>query len=175
MAIADSELKKLIQNKNLIITPRPALESIEGVTIPLHLADEFIDITEIKGFIDPEQDNNDLFQKDTGVTVFYLEPGSLTLAMTNEVVTLPDWLVGRLDGRSRLARLGVSVHITAHRIDPGFHGNIVLEIFNCSRNTIRIEPGMEIGALLLDNITGTVDKCYAKESSTYKDQDGVRL
>ncbi|MRE70795.1 dCTP deaminase, partial [Escherichia coli] len=60
---------------------------------------------------------------------FYLHPGELALAVTLESVTLPDNVVGWLDGRSSLARLGLMVHVTAHRIDPGWHGHIVLEFF----------------------------------------------
>lgn len=51
---------------------------------------------------------------------FFLHPGELALAVTFESVTLPPDLVGWLDGRSSLARLGLMVHVTAHRIDPGW-------------------------------------------------------
>ncbi|WP_432763977.1 dCTP deaminase domain-containing protein, partial [Escherichia coli] len=55
------------------------------------------------------------------------QPGSIRCAVTLESVTLPADLVGWLDGRSSLARLGLMVHVTAHRIDPGWSGCIVLE------------------------------------------------
>lgn len=65
---------------------------------------------------------------------FFLHPGELALAVTRESITLPDDIVGWLDGRSSLARLGLMVHVTAHRIDPGWSGQIVLEfltVANC--------------------------------------------
>lgn len=64
---------------------------------------------------------------------FFLHPGELALAVTYESVTLPNDLVGWLDGRSSLARLGLMVHVTAHRIDPGWKGRIVLEFFNSGK------------------------------------------
>lgn len=66
----------------------------------------------------------------TRAKCLYLHPGELALAVTYESVTLPADLVGWLDGRSSLARLGLMVHVTAHRIDPGWSGRIVLEFFN---------------------------------------------
>ena len=64
---------------------------------------------------------------------FFLHPGELALAITYEKVTLPADIVGWLDGRSSLARLGLMVHVTAHRIDPGWSGNIVLEFYNSGK------------------------------------------
>ena len=58
---------------------------------------------------------------------------ALALAVTLESVTLPADLVGWLDGRSSLARLGLMVHVTAHRIDPGWSGCIVLEFYNSGK------------------------------------------
>lgn len=67
--------------------------------------------------------------------------------MTLESVTLPADLVGWLDGRSSLARLGLMVHVTAHRIDPGWSGCIVLEFYNSGKLPLALRPGMLIGAL----------------------------
>lgn len=72
---------------------------------------------------------------------FFLHPGELALAVTYESVTLPDDLVGWLDGRSSLARLGLMVHVTAHRIDPGWQGCIVLEFFNSGKLPLALRPG----------------------------------
>lgn len=76
--------------------------------------------------------------------------GELALAVTLESVTIPDDLVGWLDGRSSLARLGLMVHVTAHRIDPGWQGRIVLEFYNSGKLPLALRPGMLIGALSLN-------------------------
>lgn len=73
--------------------------------------------------------------------------------MTFESVTLPADLVGWLDGRSSLARLGLMVHVTAHRIDPGWSGRIVLEFFNAGKLPLALRPGMMIGALSFEPLT----------------------
>ncbi len=89
---------------------------------------------------------------------FYLHPGQLALAVTREAVTLPDNIVGWLDGRSSLARLGLMVHVTAHRIDPGWSGRIVLEFYNNGRLPLALRPGMPIGALSFEPMSGSADK-----------------
>ena len=91
---------------------------------------------------------------------FFLHPGELALAMTLESVTLPDNIVGWLDGRSSLARLGLMVHVTAHRIDPGWSGNIVLEFFNSGKLPLALKPGMKIGALSFEVLSGAAEKPY---------------
>lgn len=106
--------------------------------------------------------------------VFYLHPGELALAVTLESVTLPDNLVGWLDGRSSLARLGLMVHVTAHRIDPGWHGQIVLEFYNSGKLPLALRPGMVIGALSFEPLSGSADRPYNRRSDAkYKNQQGA--
>lgn len=105
---------------------------------------------------------------------FYLHPGELALAVTLESVTLPDNVVGWLDGRSSLARLGLMVHVTAHRIDPGWHGQIVLEFFNSGKLPLALRPGMVIGALSFEPMSGSADRPYnRRQDAKYKNQQGA--
>jgi dCTP deaminase len=102
---------------------------------------------------------------------FFLHPGELALAVTYESVTLPADVVGWLDGRSSLARLGLMVHVTAHRIDPGWQGKIVLEFFNSGKLPLALRPGMTIGALNFERLSSAVARPYnTRKSSKYKDQ-----
>jgi dCTP deaminase len=105
---------------------------------------------------------------------FFLRPGSLVLSSTFENITIPNNLVGWLDGRSSLARLGLMIHATAHRIDPGWEGNIVLEIFNAGKLTLVLRPKIKIAALSFEVLSQSVlhpynSRCKAK----YKSQNGV--
>ncbi len=94
--------------------------------------------------------------------------------MTLESVTLPDNLVGWLDGRSSLARLGLMVHVTAHRIDPGWHGQIVLEFYNSGKLPLALRPGMVIGALSFESLSGSADRPYnSRQDAKYKNQQGA--
>ena len=68
-----------------------------------------------------------------------IEPGGFALAQTLETVTMPNDLMGLVEGRSSLARVGLSVHLTAPKIDPGFGGMIALEIANAGPATVRLE------------------------------------
>ena len=71
------------------------------------------------------------------------------LASTYEVVTLPDDVAGRLEGKSSLGRLGLLTHSTAGFIDPGFSGHVTLELSNVATLPIKLWPGMKIGQLCL--------------------------
>ena len=78
-----------------------------------------------------------------------------------ETVGLPFHLAGRVEGRSRLARLGVGVHITAPKIDPGFHNRITLEIYNLGPWTIELTGGMRICTLLVEKLNRPAMAGYA--------------
>ena len=78
-----------------------------------------------------------------------LHPGEFVLASTYEVVTLPDDVAGRLEGKSSLGRLGLLTHSTAGWIDPGFSGHVTLELSNVATLPIKLWPGMKIGQLCL--------------------------
>lgn len=97
----------------------------------------------------------------------------MALAITAESITLPDDIVGWLDGRSSLARLGLMVHVTAHRIDPGWSGSIVLECFNSGKLPLALRPGMTICALNFETLSGPAARPYNKRASAkYRDQHG---
>ena len=105
---------------------------------------------------------------------FFLHPGELALAVTYESVTLPDNIVGWLDGRSSLARLGLMVHVTAHRIDPGWSGQIVLEFYNSGKLPLALRPKMKIAALNFETMSSSAVRPYNKrEDAKYKDQSGA--
>jgi dCTP deaminase len=80
---------------------------------------------------------------------FILHPGEFVLASTYEVITLPDDVAGRLEGKSSLGRLGLLTHSTAGWIDPGFSGHVTLELSNVATLPIKLWPGMKIGQLCL--------------------------
>jgi dCTP deaminase len=80
---------------------------------------------------------------------FVLDSGAFALASTVEHVYIPPWLVARLEGRSSLGRMGLLVHVTAGFIDPGFHGQITLELFNANPNPLVLHRRMTIAQLSL--------------------------
>ncbi len=105
---------------------------------------------------------------------FILHPGEFVLGSTFEVVTLPDEIAGRLEGKSSLGRLGLLTHSTAGFIDPGFTGHVTLELSNVATLPIMLHPGMKIGQLCLFRLSSPADHPYGSEKygSRYQGQRG---
>jgi dCTP deaminase len=126
--------------------------------------------------IDPSQQQDDLTSliEPKGDEPFVLHPGEFVLGSTLEVVTLPDDLAGRLEGKSSLGRLGLLTHSTAGFIDPGFTGHITLELSNVANLPIMLYPGMKIGQLCLFRLSSSAEHSYGSEryGSRYQGQRG---
>lgn len=86
---------------------------------------------------------------------YLLKPGELVLGMTVEKLTLAPNIAGSLEGRSRFARMGLMVHVTASFLQPGINGTRqVFEIFNASRNAIRLRSGVRIAQVVFERCEG---------------------
>jgi dCTP deaminase len=105
---------------------------------------------------------------------FILHPGEFVLASTFEVVTLPDDVAARLEGKSSLGRLGLLTHSTAGFIDPGFSGHVTLELSNVATLPIKLWPGMKIGQLCFFQLSSPAEHPYgsAGYGSRYQGQRG---
>jgi dCTP deaminase len=101
-----------------------------------------------------------------------LEPGEFLLGCTVERVCLPGDLAARVEGKSSLGRLGLAIHVTAGFIDPGFEGQITLEIANLAPWAVRLRPGMRIAQLCLLQMSSPVDKPYGTAGNRYQQQFG---
>jgi dCTP deaminase len=106
--------------------------------------------------------------------VFMLHPGEFVLGSTLERVTVPDDLVGRVEGKSSLGRLGLLIHSTAGFVDSGFDGHITLELANVASLPITIYPGMKIGQVSFMQMTTPAERPYGKgaKGSKYQGQRG---
>ncbi|WP_291378023.1 dCTP deaminase [Demequina sp.] len=105
---------------------------------------------------------------------FVLHPGEFVLGSTYESVTLPDDIAARLEGKSSLGRLGLLTHSTAGFIDPGFEGNVTLELSNTATLPINLWPGMKIGQLCFFQLSSPAEHPYGstKYGSRYRGQRG---
>lgn len=102
---------------------------------------------------------------------FYLHPGELALGITIESISLPNNIVGFIDGRSSLARLGLMVNITAHTIEAGWEGNITLEFANLGRVPLALYPRTRICALRFEQLSSPAECSYdQKPDSRYHRQ-----
>ena len=185
MRLCDTDIIKAINDERIVISPRPSDDAISGVTVDLTLGNKFrvfqahaapyIDLSGPKAQTEIALESimsDEIVIADD--KAFFLHPGELALAITHESITLPNDLVGWLDGRSSLARLGLMVHVTAHRIDPGWSGNIVLEFFNSGKLPLALKPQMKIGALSFEVMSGPAAKPYtSRVDAKYKNQAGA--
>ena len=126
--------------------------------------------------IDPSIEQEDLTRllETEGDEPFILHPGEFVLASTYEVITLPDDIAGRLEGKSSLGRLGLLTHSTAGFIDPGFSGHITLELSNVANLPVKLYPGMKIGQLCLIKLSSPAEHPYGSAiyASRYQGQRG---
>ena len=126
--------------------------------------------------IDPAQDQPDLTRlvEPEADEPFILHPGEFVLGSTYEVVTLPDDVAARLEGKSSLGRLGLLTHSTAGFIDPGFSGHVTLELSNVATLPIKLWPGMKIGQLCFFRLSSPSEHPYGsdKYGSRYQGQRG---
>jgi dCTP deaminase len=126
--------------------------------------------------IDPSTEQAELTREviAEGDEPFILHPGEFVLASTYEVITLPDDIAGRLEGKSSLGRLGLLTHSTAGFIDPGFSGHITLELSNVANLPVKLFPGMKIGQLCLLKLSSPAEHPYGSEKygSRYQGQRG---
>lgn len=185
MRLCDKDIYTYIQEGKIKIDPTPDYDQISGVTVDVRLSNKFrvfqdhaAPYIDLSGEKETVQKALDSVMSDE-ITIaenasFYLHPGELAIAVTHESITLPDNIVGWLDGRSSLARLGLMVHVTAHRIDPGWSGQIVLEFFNSGKLPLALKPKMKIGAISFEILSGSAEKPYnARTDAKYKGQTGA--
>ncbi|MBK5249770.1 MAG: dCTP deaminase [Actinomycetales bacterium] len=126
--------------------------------------------------IDPAQDQPDLtrlVEVDPDDS-FVLHPGEFVLGSTYELITLPDDVAARLEGKSSLGRLGLLTHSTAGFIDPGFSGHVTLELSNVATLPIILWPGMKIGQLCYFRLSSPAEHPYGSgaQGSRYQGQRG---
>ncbi len=184
MRLCDRDIEVYLDNGRLQIEPKPPQSRISGVSVDLRLGNRFHVFNDHAApYIDlsgPREEVDSSIRRIMGKEIqigvdeaFFLHPGELALAVTAESISLPDDLVGWLDGRSSLARLGLMVHVTAHRIDPGWSGPIVLECFNSGKLPLALRPGMTICAMNFETLSGPAARPYNKRSEAkYRDQKG---
>jgi len=125
-------------------------------------------------FIDVRVDQPDMTElvEIAGDEPFILHPGEFVLGSTLERVGLPDDLVARLDGKSSLGRLGLLIHSTAGFVDPGWEGNLTLELSNVANLPITLYDGMKIGQISFQRLSSPVEVGYgdARIGSKYRGQ-----
>ena len=176
MLLSDRDIKAEISTGRVKVEPFEG-QMIQPSSVDVRL-DRFFRVFENHKYsvIDPSIEQAELTRE---VAVdndeeFILHPGEFVLASTFEVITLPDDIAGRLEGKSSLGRLGLLTHSTAGFIDPGFSGHITLELSNVANLPVKLFPGMKIGQLCLIKLSSPAENPYgsALYGSRYQGQRG---
>ncbi|WP_329089587.1 MULTISPECIES: dCTP deaminase [unclassified Streptosporangium] len=176
MLLSDRDIAAEIEAGRVMIDPFQP-EMIQPSSVDIRL-DRYFRVFENHRYphIDPAVEQPDLtrmVEPDKGEP-FILHPGEFVLASTYEVVTLPDDIASRLEGKSSLGRLGLLTHSTAGFIDPGFSGHVTLELSNVATLPIKLWPGMKIGQLCMFRLSSPAEYPYGSEKygSRYQGQRG---
>jgi len=149
MVLSDTDIHKYIAQGKIKITPSLPPEQFGSCSVDFRLGHEFSVFEHSRHpFIDLK-DRTAIQELMRTITVppgehFILQPHEFALAITEETLELDDDVLGRLEGRSSLGRIGIIVHGTAGLFDPGWSGKATLELSNLGRMPVALYPGMRI-------------------------------
>ncbi len=181
MILSDRQIVEMLKTGKIVIEPlKDSTEQIGPSSVDLRLGPEFIVFRrEKKPYIDPWRDDPVEFTERVKVAEdepFIIHPGEFVLASTVEYIKIPADIVARVDGRSSLGRLGIIIHATAGFIDPGFEGNITLEITNINVMPIALYSGMRICQISFEDLSSPAERPYgSRAGSKYHGQRGPML
>ena len=179
MILSDRDIKKALLTGRIAISPALNLEEQLGsCSVDLRLGNAFrVFEHSKKPYIDPSKKDysnditSEIILKDG--EQFIMQPGDFVLAVTLEHVKIAPDLMGRLEGRSSLGRLGIVVHSTASTFDPGWDGKPVLELGNLGRMAVALTVGMRVCAMGFEELSTPADVPYGKKKNAkYKIQEG---
>src|SRR6188472_3744732 len=164
--LSDVHIREALESGRIVINPAPDLAAQLGsVSIDFRLGTTFMVFEHSRhSFIDPrspisigEAMRTIEVQSDEP---FIMQPGDFALASTIETLELPDDLLGRLEGRSSIARLGITVHSTAAVFEPGWIGTATMELSNLGRMAVALYPGMRVCAFSFETLSSPVTTLY---------------
>ncbi len=175
MVLSDRTIKEEIARGRLIIEPLERA-CIQPASIDVRLDRKLLVFRNWRPpfYIDVKKDLEGLTEivEIEDEKPFFLPPGEFVLASTLEDITVPDDIVGRLEGKSSLGRIGLLIHSTAGYVDPGWRGHLTLELSNVAKLPITLYCGMKIGQISFLRLTTVAERLYGDESlgSKYQGQ-----
>lgn len=176
--LSDRDIKAAMAAGRIVIDPLD-VRDIQPASVDVRLGSSFRFFRNSQHtFIDPITDQPELTEE---VLVsegdqFVLHPGQFVLGTTLERIAVPDDVLGKLEGKSTLGRLGLMIHSTAGYVDPGWDGEITLELSNVATLPIVLHPGMRIGQMSFERMTSPAERPYGSHGlgSHYQGQRGAK-
>ncbi len=171
MILSDRDIKKALKSGRIKVDPKPDYKvQLGSCSLDLHLGNKFrvfknssYPYIDLKGPLDTDKIMEEVVVK--GDRPFIMQPGDFALVTTVENLELADDLLGRIEGRSSLGRLGIIVHGTASIFDPGWRGKPTMELGNLGVMPIALYPGMRICAFTFEEVSSPVDVPYYKKKN----------
>ena len=179
MILSDADICRRLADGELVVEPLadPELQ-VQPASIDLRLGREFLEFQRTNiSCIHPDSEREvDEYVEESHVEAgedFVLHPGDFVLGTTKERVEIPPDLIAHVEGRSSLGRLAVVVHATAGLADPGYQGQITLELSNLGTAPVALTPGMRISQLTFTELKSPAERPYgAERGSKYQGQSG---
>lgn len=170
MILSDKSVKECLDKKEIFIEPFSE-EFLQPASYDLHLDKYFLVFNkEISSLIDVKNNSEDLMREiDVGDDGFFiLHPNELVLANVKEITGVDNKHVGRLEGKSSLARIGLFIHATAGFLDPGNKLRLTLELVNTSPLPIKIYAGMKIAQIAFEQLDKECERPYGSKELNNK-------
>jgi len=179
MILSDADILRRLEQGDLVVEPLDDLDlQIQPASVDLRLGRQFLEFQHANiPCIHPDSEREvDEYVEETVVEEdgeFILHPGDFVLGTTHERVEIPADLIAHVQGRSSMGRLAVVIHATAGVIDPGYRGQITLELSNLGTAPVALTPGMRISQVIFTELTSAAERPYGSErGSKYQDQSG---
>jgi dCTP deaminase len=166
MILSDRDIKKYLQEGRISVSPLFP-NAIQPASVDLHLGADFLVFnTKNNVCIDPKEPIDAMMEATTidAKKQFIIHPGEFALGLTYEVVGVGDDMVGRLEGKSSLGRIGLIIHATAGYLDPGNKLKMTLELHNVSPLPIKLYYKMPIAQMSFTPLSSIAEHPYGKKS-----------
>jgi len=179
MILSDGDILRRLERGDLVVEPLDDVDlQVQPASVDLRLGPEFLEFQHANiPCIHPTSEREvDEYVEETVVEEgeeFILHPGDFVLGTTYERVEVPDDLIAHVQGRSSMGRLAIVIHATAGIIDPGYRGQITLELSNLGTAPVALTPGMRISQVIFTELKNAAERPYGTDrGSKYQDQTG---
>ena len=171
MILSDQTIRRMLEEKSLVIEPLEARQ-IQPASVDIRLGNTFSVVEDSSaGIIDLERE---IRYKTIETDKYLLLPGQFVLATTMEYIALPEDLTAFVEGRSSLGRMGLFIQ-NAGWVDPGFRGEITLELYNANRCAIELTAGRRVGQLVFARMDAPALNPYRGKYQGQRGATGSRV